>query len=81
MESFELYRIATEQYNKAMKYHNAITYNDNKRTKEINTTKQEDFRKIYKERKIQQVEYEKALFYYKLYRAVLKQEEQEDKNK
>ena len=70
MNSFEIFKIATAQYNKAMKYHNSITFSSQKIDE-----------KYIKERKIQQNEYDKALFLYKLYRAVLKQEELEDKNK
>lgn len=75
MESFELYKIATNQWNKAMMYHNNIDYSSKKKGQKICQTKS------YKEREIQKIEYEKALFYYKLYEYVARQEEREFRRK
>ena len=74
MSSFDIYKAALKQYNKAMNYHSAICYSKNLDKKE----KQE---KNTKERKIQQQEYDKAMFYYKLYKAANKLEESEEKDK
>lgn len=72
MSSFDIYKAALNQYNKAMNYHRAISYNkDLNKQQELNL----------KERQKQQIEYDKAMFYYKLYKAVSKLEEMEDKNK
>lgn len=71
MDSFELYKIALSQWNKAMEYHNNIEYEPNRRGKRIKQTKS------YKEREIQKKEYEKAIFYYKLYESYAKLEERE----
>lgn len=75
MNSFELYRIATNQWNKAMDYHNSIDYKSKKKGQKIVETKS------YRERKTQKEEYEKALFYYKLYEYVARQEEREFRNR
>lgn len=71
MNSFEIYKIAMNQWNKAMNYHNNIEYTDKKRGK--NPSREKSF----KERIIQKNEYDKALFYFKLYETVSKQEERE----
>lgn len=75
MESFELYKIATVQWNKAMQYHNNIDYSGRKKGKKLKDTKS------YKEREIQKIEYDKALFYFKLYEYVARQEEREIRRK
>ena len=70
MSSFEIYKVAVMQYNKAMNYHTAISYNGRlagKKKKDKNS----------KERKKQQEEYDKAMFYYNLYKATVKLEESE----
>lgn len=71
MDSFELYKIATNQWNKAMEYHNNIDYTGKKKYQKVSETKS------FKEREIQKREYEKAIFYYKLYEQVAKMEERE----
>lgn len=71
MDSFELYKVAVNQWNKAMEYHNNIDYKGRKKWQKIADTKS------FKEREIQKKEYEKALFYFKLYETVSKQEERE----
>lgn len=75
MDSFEIYKIALNQWNKAMDYHNNIKYTDKKRGN--NPAR----KKSYKERLIQKNEYDKALFYFKLYEHVAKQEERELRKK
>lgn len=74
MDSFELYKIALNQWNKAMEYHNNIEYEPNIRGRKNKKTKS------YREREIQKKEYEKAIFYYKLYENFAKLEEREIKN-
>lgn len=71
MNSFEIYRIATNQWNKAMDYHNNIDYKSKKINQKLCDTKS------FKERKLQKDEYEKAIFYYKLYEYVARLEERE----
>ncbi len=68
MNSFDLYKHAINQWNKAMNYHNNIDYGSKRKG---------NVEKTLKERKIQKVEYEKAIFYYKLYEYVAKLEERE----
>ncbi|MBR4178048.1 MAG: hypothetical protein IKR57_01710 [Bacilli bacterium] len=72
MSSFDIYKAALSQYNKAMDYHSAICYN-----KKLD--KRQKMEKNLKERKKQQSEYDKAMFYYKLYKAASKLEESEEK--
>ena len=72
MSSFDIYKAALSQYNKAMNYHSAISYNKNLDTKKR-------MEKNNKERTKQQKEYDKAMFYYKLYKAASKLEQMEDK--
>lgn len=67
MSSFDIYKEAVFQYNKAMNYHSAISYNKNLDTKKR-------MEKNNRERKKQKIEYDKAMFYYKLYKAVSKLE-------
>lgn len=74
MNSFEIYRIATNQWNKAMKYHDNIDFDGKKKGQKISDTKS------FKERKIQKIEYDKAIFYYKLYEYVARLEEREFRN-
>lgn len=74
MSSFEIYKAAVFQYNKAMKYRSTISYNKDLDYK----TKIE---KNNRERKIQKQEYDKAIFYYKLYKAVSKLENEELKKR
>lgn len=72
MSSFDIYKEAVNQYNKAMNYHNVISYNKNLDTKKR-------MEKNNRERKKQQIEYDKAMFYYKLYKAANRLEESENK--
>ena len=72
MNSFEIYKKAVNQYNKAMNYHSAISYSKNLDTKKR-------MEKNNRERQKQQKEYDKAMFYYKLYKAASKLEQMEDK--
>lgn len=71
MDSFVIYKIAINQWNKAMEYHNNIDYTSKKKYQKISETKS------FKEREIQKKEYEKALFYYKLYESISRLEERE----
>ena len=71
MSSFDIYKAALLQYNKAMNYHRAICYSKN-------LDKKEKQKKNLKERTKQQEEYDKAMFYYKLYKAASKLEEKEE---
>lgn len=70
MNSFEIYRIAMDQWKKAREYQENINFGENKKGK-IKSTK---------ERKKQNKEYEKAVFFFKLYKSVSILEEREFKN-
>lgn len=74
MSSFDIYKEAVNQYNKAMDYHSAICYN-----KKLD--KRQKMEKNLKERKKQKIEYDKAMFYYKLYKAASKLEESEEQER
>lgn len=71
MDSFEIYKIAVNQYHKAMDYHSNIDFEKKKKGQKLENTKS------YKERRKQKIEYDKALFYFKLYKSFAKIEERE----
>lgn len=71
MNSFDIYKKALSQYNKAMDYHSAISYSKN-------LSRKGKMEKNNRERKKQKEEYDKAMFYYKLYKAASKLEESEE---
>ncbi len=69
MNSLEIYKKATETYKKAMEYHDALGYD-----------KHQSKKQSFKSRENQQTYYDKAIFFYKLYEYVVKEEERKIKN-
>ena len=69
MKTFDMYKLAKNQWDEAMHYHNAIQYGDTPKERE----------KQFKERDIQKKKYDKAIFFYKLYDSMQKVEEREKK--
>lgn len=74
MSSFDIYKAAVMQYNKAMNYHSAISYSKNLDTKDR-------MEKNHRERRQQKMEYDKAKFLYSLYKAASKLEKMEEKHR